>query len=81
MKAEFGKERYTKLKNEALGCGYGMGATKYTSYARTTIEEATSVVAGFRATNPKVVALWNKLENLIVSAARDLCGAGEFFRA
>lgn len=76
LKAEFGKLRYTRLKNEALGCGFGMGATKYRSYAATsgevvTDEEAKRVVSEFRRTNPKIVAFWGKLDNLIKSAARD----------
>lgn len=71
LKDELGKEKYTKLKNEALGCGFGMGATKYTSYAKVPMEEAKRIVDGFRKTNPKVVALWKRYDNLIASAARD----------
>lgn len=76
LKKEFGKERYTKLKNECLGCGYGMGATKYVTYAAAVGDmvsetEAKAIVDGFRKTNPKVVAMWRHLDNLIKTAARD----------
>lgn len=62
---------YTKLKNEALGCGYGMGWKKYITYAGVEAAEAKKVIDGFRKQNPKVVAFWRKLDNLIISAARD----------
>jgi DNA polymerase len=71
LKAEFGKERYTKLKNEALGCGFGMGATKYQTYAKVGAVEAKQIVDGFRRSNPKVVNFWRKLDSLIGAAARD----------
>jgi DNA polymerase len=70
LKKEFGITRYTKLKNEALGCGYGMGAAKYTTYANVTPEEAAQIVADFRRTNPKVTALWRRLDEVIKQAAR-----------
>lgn len=72
LKAEFGKARYTKLKNEALGCGYGMGAARYTSYAGVSADEARTVIEGFRLANPKVVAFWRRLDRMIEAAARDL---------
>ena len=71
LKAEFGKERYTKLKNEALGCGYGMGAAKYTTYAKVSEEEARRIVDGFRRANPKVVQLWRDLDRHIAKAAAE----------
>lgn len=71
LKKEVGLVKYTKVKNESLGCGYGMGATKYTTYAKVDESEAKSVIAGFRANNPKIVQFWRKLDNLIASAARD----------
>ncbi len=70
LKKELGVVRYTKIKNEALGCGYGMGAAKYTTYADVPELEAKQIVSDFRRTNPKVVAFWKRLDNLIVSAAR-----------
>lgn len=71
MKKEVGLARYTKIKNESLGCGYGMGADKYTTYADVPVEEAKQVITGFRKNNPKIVKFWRKLDNLIGTAARD----------
>lgn len=76
LKKEFGKERYTKLKNECLGCGYGMGGAKYVAYARgggsiVTEVEAKTIVDGFRKSNPKVTAFWRHFDHLIKTAARD----------
>jgi DNA polymerase len=71
LKKEVGLVRYTKIKNESLGCGYGMGATKYMTYANVSPEEAKEVVDGFRKNNPKIVQFWRKLDSVISSAARD----------
>jgi DNA polymerase len=71
LKKEVGVARYTKIKNESLGCGYGMGASKYTTYAKVAEDEAKEIVDGFRKSNLKVVAFWRKLDNLIITAARD----------
>ncbi len=73
LKKEFGVERYTKLKNECLGCGYGMGAKKYCTYVNPPIPEkdAKEVVDGFRKGNPKIVKFWRRLDDLIVTAARN----------
>ena len=48
-----------------------MGPDKYTSYANVSIDVAKSVVTGFRATNPKVVGFWKRMDNIIRTAARD----------
>jgi DNA polymerase len=48
-----------------------MGAAKYTTYADVPPEEAAQIVADFRRTNPKVCALWRRLDHLIQVAARD----------
>jgi hypothetical protein len=71
LKKELGVVKYTKVKNEALGCGFGMGAIKYASYAKVEPLEAKMVVDGFRKNNPKIVQLWRKLDNLIANAACD----------
>lgn len=71
LKKEIGVAKYTRVKNESLGCGYGMGADKYTSYAHVEIAEAKEVIAGFRANNPKITRFWRQLDSLIASAARD----------
>lgn len=66
LKKEVGVARYTKIKNESLGCGYGMGWKKYMTYANVEEEEAKQVITGFRANNPKITAFWCKLQDLIV---------------
>ena len=71
LKKEVGIAKYTKVKNESLGCGYGMGAERYMSYAGVEMLEAEMVVRGFRNNNPKITAFWRKLDSLIASAARD----------
>ena len=71
LKKELGVDKYTKVKNESLGCGYGMGPDKYTTYAAVPLEEAAMVIRGFRANNPKITQFWRKLDNLIASSARD----------
>jgi DNA polymerase len=76
LKSELGLTRYTLLKNECLGLGYGMGVDRFIEYAAengNTIPaaEAKPVVDGFRERNKKIVQFWRKLDNLIISAARD----------
>jgi len=76
IKAEYGKQKYTLLKNECLGLGYGMGADKFVNYAaqngnEISFEAAKAVVDGFRAGNTKVTKFWRRLDGLIVTAARD----------
>ena len=71
MKKEVGLQKYTKIKNESLGCGYGMGADKYTTYANVPVLEAKQVIAGFRANNPKITRFWRMLDSLISNASRD----------
>jgi DNA polymerase len=62
IKSSLGPERYTRLKNKALGLGFQMGWRKYTSYAGVSEEEAKQVVEGFRKENQKLVALWEYLD-------------------
>lgn len=71
LKKEVGIARYTKIKNESLGCGFGMGANKYMTYANVPQEEAEAVVRGFRLGNKKITDFWAKLDGLIVNACRD----------
>jgi DNA polymerase len=69
IKQSFKDDAYTKLKNEAIGLGYGMGAGKYSDYAKVSAEEAEHVVAEFRRQNPKIVALWRRYDSRIRAAA------------
>lgn len=62
IKKSLGGEAYTKLKNEALGLGYQMGAERYIDYAHVTQEEAEAVVTEFRARNKHIVSLWGELD-------------------
>jgi len=71
LKKEIPLAKYTKVKNESLGCGYGMGANRYTGYADVPMEEAQEVIKTFRANNPKITAFWRRLDSIIASAARD----------
>lgn len=62
---------YQVAKSTAIGCGYGMGAPKFfdtapllTGGAYTpTLQEAQTAVATYRARNPKILALWRKLDS------------------
>ncbi len=71
MKKDIGLAAYTKTKNEVLGLGYGMGASRYIGYAGVDAAEAKATVQGFRSRNPKITAFWGRLDTLIKSAARD----------
>lgn len=69
LKQAFPGDKYTKLKNEAIGLGYGMGAAKYTTYARVSPEEAAQVVKDFRSGNPKIKNFWRQMDQLIRAVA------------
>jgi len=76
IKTEYGKAKYTLLKNECLGCGFGMGAAKFVDYAAqngavVSMAEAQRIVGDFRRRNPKIPQLWAKMDNIIRNAARD----------
>ncbi len=76
IKKEYGVEKYTLLKNECLGLGYGMGAPRFIDYGAqngVVIPDlvARRTVAGFRANNKKIVDFWGKLDSLIRSASQD----------
>lgn len=74
LKKQLGGKGYTLLKNECLGCGYGMGATRFVSYAAergvvVTDAEAKAVINAFRTSNKGVVQLWRKMDSIIRQAA------------
>jgi len=76
IKAEYGKQKYTLLKNESLGCGYGMGWEKFISYSAQNglsvlPEDAKKTIAVFRKNNPKVTAFWEMLDGEITRGIRD----------
>lgn len=77
LKKEIPLKNYTLIKNESLGCGYGMGADKFKSYVfvngGTVISDvdAKATIDLFRLKNPKIVSFWRKLDNLIKTAAHN----------
>jgi DNA polymerase I-like protein with 3'-5' exonuclease and polymerase domains len=76
LKAEYGTKKYTLLKNEAIGLGYGMGVDKFIAYALqngNVIErkDAEATVRQYRVGNPKVTALWKRMDNLLANAKLD----------
>lgn len=69
LKKGVGVVKYTLIKNEVLGLGYGMGAAKYETYAGVDAATAKTTVENFRRANPKIVIQWRKFDELIKSAA------------
>lgn len=60
---------YALCKAERLGLGYGCGAEKFVSVAKTlggldvTPEESRKIVNDFRRGNPAITSLWNRMED------------------
>jgi DNA polymerase bacteriophage-type len=76
LKAEYGKQKYTLLKNECLGLGYGMGWEKFIAYnaqsgAVVTPEDAKKTVAMFRNSNKCVTDFWAMLDEHLTRGIRD----------
>lgn len=61
---------YTKVKNAAIGSGYGMGGPKFANYAKIPLEEATETIFQIRENNPRVPAFWRQLQGLCREASR-----------
>jgi DNA polymerase bacteriophage-type len=64
---------YAACKAEVLGLGYGMGAAKYIGEAakegiELTLEQSQQIVQAFRSNNPKIPALWNRLDEQMKQA-------------
>lgn len=57
------------MKQLALGLGYGMGAKKFGDVADVSGEEALRLTTLYRKKNPKVTALWKKLESGMLKTA------------
>lgn len=70
LKKELGVAKYTLIKNEVLGLGYGMGASRYCDYANVDAVTAETTVTQFRARNPRITAFWRSLDESIRTAAR-----------
>jgi DNA polymerase len=76
IKDELGKFKYTLLKNECLGLGYGMGWEKFIAYnaqsgAIVAPEDAKKTVAMFRANNKCVTDFWAYLDEQLTRGIRD----------
>lgn len=70
LKKELGVAKYTLIKNEVLGLGYGMGASRYCEYANVDAVTAEATVTQFRARNPRITGFWRSLDETIKTAAR-----------
>lgn len=62
-------------KSAVLGCGFGMGASRFKEYAyamgvKLSNTEADSIVASFRKTFWKIPKLWNNLEQIFTTQVR-----------
>src|SRR6516165_5457490 len=66
--------RYKATKMAVLGCGYAVGAEKFRSTVRVregrelSLEEAQTIIAAYRKSNPEVVAYWKHWEGEIREA-------------
>lgn len=71
----FNLRQYAKAR--VLGLGFGLGAVRFQSYAKTiagldlTAEESERTVNQFRASNPKIVSMWNNLGRALTVASRE----------
>lgn len=73
---EITKEQRTYCKPVVLGCTYRLGGTGLVAYAdgmgvKMTKEEAYNAVDVYRAANPEVVELWDKLQNAFMATLQD----------
>jgi DNA polymerase len=71
LEADLGLEKYTLIKNEALGLGFGMGWRKFVDYAKVDPKKARATVDTFRKDNPKIVRMWRVFDSKIKKAALD----------
>ncbi len=69
LKKELGVAAYTLIKNEVLGLGYGMGASRYCDYAGVDVATAEKTVEAFRRTNPKIIKFWYQMDEQIKRSA------------
>jgi DNA polymerase len=74
-KSYYDLRQYAKART--LGLGFGLGASRFQSYAKTiagldlTAEESERTVAQFRSSNPKLVGMWNNLGRALTVASRE----------
>jgi DNA polymerase len=74
--AEITKDERFVGKTTILGAGYGMGAAKFKLQLKNfgvdvTLEEAKRIIDTYRATYPKIVALWAAANNVLKAMLRN----------
>ena len=72
MKKEDPSLRHT-VKTMALGCGYGVGAKRFSEFSGTTEKEAAKSVALYRSSLPKVTRYWKELNDSLSAAYDSEC--------
>ena len=73
---EYNKQLRHKVKSIALGCGYGMGAAKFSTFSGMPLEEAEKAVKLYRHRMPMVPKFWRSLDQDMATA----CAVGEPFQ-
>ncbi len=73
---EYDKQLRHKVKSIALGCSYGMGAAKFSTFSGMALEEAEKAVKLYRERMPTVPKLWRSLDQNMATA----CAVGEPFQ-
>ena len=56
------------IKSYNLGCGYGLSAAGFCRVSGMSIEEGERIVKMYRSKNPKILALWKKLDARLKSS-------------
>jgi DNA polymerase len=72
---DYDKQLRHKVKSIVLGCGYGMGATKFSAFSGLSMEEAEKAVKLYRERMPTVPKFWRSLDQNMATA----CAVGEPF--
>lgn len=57
---------YAKGKMGILGCGFGMGAEKFSGQAKINVEEAQRIVKAYREKYPNIVSLWRNMDETAI---------------
>ena len=65
---DYDKQLRHKVKSIVLGCGYGMGATKFSAFSGLSMEEAEKAVKLYRERMPTVPKLWRSLDQNMATA-------------
>jgi DNA polymerase len=73
---DYDKQLRHKVKSIALGCGYGMGAAKFSTFSGMPLEEAEKAVRLYRDRMPMVPKFWRSLDQDMATA----CAVGEPFQ-